>query len=420
MKKNIYVLALAALGLALPAAAQNRAVSLEKATLNGRQCAAMEVLEAQIAADPAMGKRLAAIEAHTQAFVSTPAALRGTTATVTIPVVVHVVYNTAAQNVPQSQIDAQIRVLNEDFAKMNADASRVPSAFAGAAAATNVRFVLAQRDPNGLATTGVVRKSTKTRSFSSNDFVKYSSKGGSDAWPRDKYLNLWLCNLGQGLLGYAQFPGGAAATDGVVCLYSSTPGGAATNYNKGRTATHEIGHWLNLRHIWGDASCGNDLVSDTPTQQTSNGGCPAFPHVTCSNGPSGDMFMNYMDYTYDNCMYMFTAGQSARMDALFAAGGARAALLASNGGTAPRVATASAPVYSLYPNPATDVLNLRTGAATKANVSVAVYDLRGKELKNVRFDAATGQLDVRSLDKGIYRITINNGEQVTQQSFMKE
>ncbi|GAA4393257.1 M43 family zinc metalloprotease [Hymenobacter koreensis] len=420
MKQHFYALALGLLTVALPAAAQNNASFLEKEAAAKRQCAAMDVLEAQIAADPSRAKRMADIEAHTRAFESTPVAQRGTGVTITIPVVVHVVYNTAAQNVSQAQIDAQIRVLNEDFAKTNADISNLPAGFLDEAGSTNVQFVLAKRSPTGAATTGVIRRQTKTRSFSSNDFVKYTSRGGSDAWPADKYLNLWLCNLGNGLLGYAQFPGGPAATDGVVCLYSSVPGGTASNYNKGRTATHEVGHWLNLRHIWGDATCGNDFVADTPTQQTSNGGCPSYPKVTCSNGPDGDMFMNYMDYTYDACMYMFTNGQSARMDALFTTGGARASLITSNGGIAPRTAMAAAPAYSLYPNPATDVLNLRNGAATPAELSVTVYDIHGLQLKGARYDAATGQLDVRNLPKGMYRLTIKNGDQVTQQSFIKE
>jgi hypothetical protein len=226
-------------------------------------------------------------------------------------------------------------VLNKDFAKTNADASLIPAAFAGAAAATNVRFTLAKRDPSGAATNGIIHKSTRVKSWSSNDAVKQSKRGGDDAWDTSKYLNIWVCDLGNGLLGYAQLPGGSASTDGVVVLYSSLPGGTAVPYDKGRTATHEVGHWLNLRHIWGDASCGNDLVSDTPTQQTSNYGCPTFPKVTCSNGPDGDMFMNYMDYTNDACMYMFSSGQSSRMNALFASGGARASLLTSNGDVAP-------------------------------------------------------------------------------------
>jgi hypothetical protein len=324
--------------------------------------------------------------------------------------VVHVVYNTSAQNVSQAQIDAQIRVLNEDFAYTNPE-STTTYQYSNVAAPTNVRFVLAKRDPNGNATSGVVRVATRTRSFSSNDFVKYTSKGGSDAWPRDKYLNVWLCNLGQGLLGYAQFPGGNAATDGVVCLYSSVPGGTASNYNGGRTATHEVGHWLNLRHIWGDATCGNDFVADTPTQQTSNGGCPA-PKSTCSN--TGDMFMNYMDYTYDRCMYMFTGGQSNRMDAVFATGGARVALASSTGGTAPRPSLAS--TATIFPNPATEVLNV---TLTDKATSVRVFDLRGREMTQAHYNG-NGQVDVAALPKGLYYLLLSNGAQVSHQRFEKE
>ncbi|TGE21686.1 T9SS type A sorting domain-containing protein [Hymenobacter aquaticus] len=426
MKKNFYAIALACLGLGnFAAQAQDQRAAPADLTSTGmlptRQCATMDVLEAQMAADPSLAKRMAAVERHTAQVLSGSAANR-ITATVTIPVVVHVVYNTTAQNISQAQIDAQIKVLNDDFAKANADASLVPSAFAGVAAGTNVRFVLAKRDPSGAPTTGVIRKSTKTRSFSSNDFVKYSNKGGSDAWPASQYLNLWFCNLGQGLLGYAQFPGGAAATDGVVCLYSSVPGGSATNYNKGRTATHEVGHWLNLRHIWGDASCGNDLVADTPTQQTSNGGCPTFPHVTCGN--QGDMSMNYMDYTYDACMYMFTSGQSARMDALFTTGGSRASLLTSLGGTAPRMAASntfgSAAEVAMYPNPASNVLNLTLPQTTASKAwSVQVYDLQGHQMKQATYNGQ-GQVSVAQLPKGLYQMTLTNGEQTIRQRFEKQ
>jgi hypothetical protein len=142
-----------------------------------------------------------------------------------------------------------------------------------------------------------------------------------------------------GILGYAQFPGGAASTDGVVLQFNTvgsrtTPGSGAP-YNLGRTATHEVGHWLNLRHIWGDANCGSDLVSDTPTHQTSNGGCPAYPKTNTCAGGGTEMTMNYMDYTNDVCMYMFSAGQKARAQALFATGGFRVGLLTSVGCNAP-------------------------------------------------------------------------------------
>jgi hypothetical protein len=143
-----------------------------------------------------------------------------------------------------------------------------------------------------------------------------------DPRPTTKYLNFWICNLGEGLLGYAQFPGGPAKTDGVVILYTAfgTTGAAAAPFNLGRTATHEVGHWLNLRHIWGDKTdcSGSDQVSDTPKAQMPNYGTPTWPHISCNNGPNGDMFMNYMDYVDDAAMFMFTQGQAARLNATLA------------------------------------------------------------------------------------------------------
>lgn len=295
--------------------------------------------------DPEYVKQREQIEQHTQQYVQNPTQTR---AVVTIPVVVHVVYNTATQNISDAQIQSQMTVLNNDFRKLNADWTLTPSAFQGLVADCEVNFCLAQQDPNGNPTTGIVRKSTTVTSFSSNNAVKYDAQGGSNAWDRSRYLNIWVCNLGGGLLGYAQFPGGGAATDGVVCTHTGfgTTGTAAAPFNKGRTATHEVGHWLNLYHIWGDdgTGCtGSDQVGDTPNAGGPNYGCPGFPKVSCSNGPNGDMFMNYMDYTDDACMYMFTAGQKTRLSALFAVGGARASLTTSNGCTPPSGTTCGTP-----------------------------------------------------------------------------
>ncbi|GAB3232691.1 hypothetical protein GCM10027346_20110 [Hymenobacter seoulensis] len=337
MKQTIYALALACMGLGASLTAEAQTV---------RQCSTMENLAAQLAADPTMAQRLSNIENQTRQFQADPVAQR-TTAVITIPVVVHVLYNTTAQNISDAQIQSQITVLNEDFSKTNADVSKTPSAFAGLAANANIQFVLAKRTPSGTATTGIERKSTTITSWGTDDKMKSTATGGLNAWDATKYLNLWVCNLSGGVLGYAQFPGGPVSTDGVVILTSAfgRGGSASAPFNLGRTGTHEVGHWLNLRHIWGDASCGNDLVSDTPTQQTSNYGCPSFPKVTCSNGPNGDMFMNYMDYTDDACMYMFSNGQSSRMNALFATGGARVGLVTSTGGTAPGGTTPTTPTY---------------------------------------------------------------------------
>ncbi len=301
-----------------------------------RSCGSMDYLNSQIQNDPTIIQRMLNIETQTQGFHST---LNKGISVITIPVVVHVLYNTTTQNISQAQIQSQIDILNADYRKLNADTANVPNLFKSLVADTKVEFILAKRDPAGNATNGVVRKQTTTTSFTTNDNVKYTSKGGDDAWASNSYLNLWVCPLGGGLLGYAQFPGsGSALTDGVVINVTAfgNTGTAAAPYNKGRTATHEVGHWLNLYHIWGDdsgACTGTDNVGDTPNQGAENYGCPTFPHVSCSN--TSDMFMNYMDYTDDACMFMFSSGQGVRMNALFASGGARASLLSSLGGIAP-------------------------------------------------------------------------------------
>ncbi|MBV9209115.1 MAG: zinc metalloprotease [Acidobacteria bacterium] len=237
----------------------------------------------------------------------------------TIPVVVHVVFRTAAENISTSQIKSQIAALNKDYRATNPDRSKVPAVWKGLITDARIQFKLATKDPQGHSTTGITRTQTTRTSFGSNDSVKSAATGGKNAWPTNRYLNIWVCTLGGGLLGYAQFPGGPAATDGVVILNTAfgTNGTATAPFNRGRTATHEIGHWLNLRHIWGDTEhCeGTDFVADTPNAQQPNFGTPTFPHVTCNNGPNGDMFMNYMDYVDDAAMFMFTSGQVARMSA---------------------------------------------------------------------------------------------------------
>ncbi len=300
-----------------------------------RSCASHDVLQEQLLNNPELLQRLEEIEQHTHDHINTGGVQERIL--VTIPVVFNIVYNTTAENISDAQIQSQLNILNEDFRKLNADVANTPSLFAGVVADCEINFCLATRDPNGNATTGIRRQSTTVTAFGSNDAVKFTAQGGLDAWPAASYLNFWVCDLSGGLLGYAQFPGGAAATDGVVCDYQYTGniGTATAPFNLGRTATHEVGHWLNLRHIWGDATCGSDLVTDTPTHNTSNGGCPTYPHLSTCSGTPVEMTMNYMDYTDDACMYMFTTGQKARMQALFGSGGARASLLTSLGCSTP-------------------------------------------------------------------------------------
>lgn len=300
------------------------------------RCGTMERLAYLMQQDPTVRQRMEAIEAQTRAYLSSQAyqAHQRTQNVILIPVVVHIVYRTASENLSDAQVQSQIAVLNEDFRRLNADTVNTPSLFRGVAADAQIQFCLATRDPLGNPTSGITRTQTTKTSFSVyTDDVKFSSQGGRDAWPTDQYLNIWVCNLAGGVLGYAQFPGGGpASTDGVVIGYQyfGRGGSAQAPYNKGRTATHEVGHWLNLRHIWGDAQCGDDFVSDTPVQEQANYGCPSFPHPTCGN--TSDMFMNFMDYTDDACMNLFTQGQKARMRAVLTApNGYRASILSSQG-----------------------------------------------------------------------------------------
>jgi hypothetical protein len=311
--KKLFLTSLAAAMLFAGCQKNNLANDEQAAVPSQRSCASMEVLSQLMKDDPTLESRMNADELIVQQNMADHKTARLVNGVIEIPVVINVLYRTAAENVSQAQIQSQIDVLNEDYNATNADFNKVPSLFTGLKANVGIRFVLDQ----------VIRKSTNKKSWSANDAMKKSNQGGINPTSPTTKLNIWVCTLGQGLLGYAQFPGGSSATDGVVLLNKGfgRTGTATAPYNLGRSATHEVGHWLNLRHIWGDATCGNDLVSDTPTQKTSNFGCPAFPHKTCSN--NGDMSMNYMDYTDDACMYMFSNGQKSRIMATFASGGPR-------------------------------------------------------------------------------------------------
>lgn len=234
-----------------------------------------------------------------------------------ISVVVHVLQSPGAGKVTAAQIASQLKVLNQDFRAKNTDRKKAPAVWKGLVADAMIEFQLATKDPKGKATTGILHVPTKEVAFGQNDSMKDPKRGGSAPWPADRYLNIWVCQLKDGLLGYAQFPGGPAATDGVVISLNAfgTTGTAQAPFNKGRTCTHEVGHFLNLRHIWGDTpDCsGGDGVDDTPNAEGPNFGTPAFPSISCQNGPNGDMFMNYMDYVDDVAMFMFTPEQVARM-----------------------------------------------------------------------------------------------------------
>ena len=277
-----------------------------------RGCASHEVHEQQLRENPELAAKMQEIERFTQNAITNGRLVNGK---IQIPVVVNVLYRTAAENISLTQIQSQIDVLNKDFNATNSDFNQVPTVFSGVKANVGISFVL----------DAVYRKSTTKTSWGTRDAMKKSTQGGINPTSPTTKLNLWVCTIGGGILGYAQFPGGSSATDGVVIdsKYLGTTGTATAPFNKGRTATHEVGHWMNLRHIWGDTTCGSDLVSDTPTHNTANYGIPAFPHYSTCAGTPIEMTMNYMDYTDDAGMYMFSNGQKSRMLAIFASGGSR-------------------------------------------------------------------------------------------------
>ena len=231
-----------------------------------------------------------------------------------IPVVFHILYENENENISLEQIQSQLDVLNQDFNRTNSDANQTPSEFQNVAADCNINFCLAQRTPNNDSTSGITYTSTDINSFSLYDNrIFHDSLGGKTIWNPKRYLNIYVCDL-TNALGFASFPGGTESRDAVVINYSNFGTiDLSPPFNKGRTATHELGHWLNLLHIWGDGNCGNDQVQDTPIQDTENYGCPSHPSPTCSN--NGDMFQNFMDYTNDACMNLFTNGQKDRMHA---------------------------------------------------------------------------------------------------------
>lgn len=301
-----------------------------------KNCQSMVVLNRKLKENPGLYQKMYNVEKHTRKTIAakkptgTPGGGNGNgngsgdgdggndpgpyTGAVSIPVVINILEDFSGQ-VTLAQISSQIDILNEDFNNKNPNTSSVPAEFADRVANCNISF--------GPIT--INRKISTKSSWGTNDSMKDPNQGGIAVTDPSSNLNIWVCNIGGGILGYAQFPGDPdVAGDGIVIgidYFGETSG----PYGDGRTATHEVGHWLNLRHIWGDGRCKqDDFVADTPSSDRSNGGCPSYPTVHCR---TIDMTMNYMDYVYDDCMYMFTNGQNDRMRALFADGGERVGLV---------------------------------------------------------------------------------------------
>ena len=383
----------------------------------------MQHLEYQKANDPAYAAMHDQAEAQLQAYVASHSNLRSSSASAiyTIPVVVHVVYRTTGQNISDAQIQSQIDVLNEDFGRTNPDTVNTPVPFQSIAAATNFQFCLARRDPSGNLTNGIERRSTTTTSWSTNDNVKHYSNGGLDAWDVNQYLNIWVCSIGGGILGYGEFPGTVHTnTYGVVIIFNSfgRVGLVSPPYNEGRTCTHEISHCFNLYHIWGDdaGTCGgSDQVADTPNQTDATYGCYTFPHTdACSASSPGIMYMNYMDYSDDACLNMFTRLQASRMyNSIHAY---YPSLLSSSACQLPDGIDEDALsnlTFSVYPNPSEGMINLDMFSSNifSEKITVRVLNTMGQIVLEQDITNPVGQvypLDLTGQPGGIYLVNVSD------------
>jgi hypothetical protein len=396
------------------------------------KCATMKILEQRIKKDPAIQVRMEQSEIEAQKWISANGKTKNAKMLVSIPVVVHVLYNNATQNISTAQIQSQIDILNDDFGLFNSDSLDESHPFWQFTADTEIEFCLASLDPDGNATSGITRTFTDSPSFSGNGDEKFTSSGGIDNWDPTEYLNIWVCDLSAsgGTLGYAAFPADLASNpdeDGVVINYTAfgDMGTAVAPNDLGRTATHEVGHWLNLRHIWGDDICGDDFVADTEIAEDANYNCPIFPHnanSNCGSGDDGEMYMNYMDYVDDYCMVMFTAGQATRMQS--ALNGDRSALLTSSGcdNTSGLSDILLENTFTIYPNPNNGNFIVNSQLKATENVNISLYNLLGakiQEFNNVK--SYPFQMSVTDLPNGSYFVKFNSGKNaITKKVFISK
>ena len=316
-----------------------------------------------------------------------------------IPVVVHVLYNNEDQNISDARVFSQIETLNNDYNALNIELDDIPEEFQNVIGTVGFNFCLVQEDLNGNSFTGINRVYTNIESFQGfSDDMKKSDQGGVDAWDTENYLNIWVCDLNGNTLGFSTMPGDDPDIDGVVIDYqyfgvdllSTNP------YNLGRTGTHELGHYFNLEHTF-YAGCSDwDGCDDTPALLSPTYGCPSYPQEACQ---SNNMTMNYMDYTNDACMSMFTICQAERMiDALL---NYRSNLIASTSCSVSLNDVTQPKDISIYPNPIIDFLHINI-----KNAQVSISDISGRMLFN-NYIIAGQNLDVSFLSPGTYFLSVN-------------
>jgi hypothetical protein len=393
------------------------------ATAQKQKCATVYLLEKRIEKNSSIKQRLKQSEIKTQKNIALLRQSKKALQIINIPVVVHVLWHKPIENISTEQIMSQMDVLNEDFRLKNSDTLPQTHPFWKYMADTQINFCLANTDENGNATTGITRTYTDSISFKGQGYEKYTASGGKDNWDPTQYLNLWVCNLDSSsgnTLGYSAFPAEMAispADDGVVIRYETfgrtgTAGSGGWTYNSlGRTATHEVGHWFNLNHIWGDDTCGDDLVIDTPPAYESNYGCNGFPYnanSACGSDLNGEMFMNYMDYSDDDCMNMFTLGQAERMQAVL--NGERIGILTSKGYiNIPNnvVENFIENAITVSPNPNDGVFVINYNNFNLKNTSITVVNILGETIKKIeRIESNAVQINLSGYTNGVYYVQI--------------
>lgn len=376
-----------------------------------QRCISQERLAAYLQQNP----EAEASRAELEHFIQLQEAVQ-TRSSIDIPVVFHIVWNTEEDNISDEQIISQLQVLNQDFRRANNSAGLIPSIFQPLAADMELNFCLARRTPDGAPTNGILRRQTSLsfmgdRIANGRKSVCYTSDGGSDAWDTGRYINVWVARR-QFFPAEASFPGmGTASEDGIIISppFVGKTGSAASNqpYHLGRTLTHELGHYFNLYHLWGPGQTGScsqsDEVADTPTQSKSYlGECPTHPQITCG---SADMFMNFMNYTDDACMAMFSNGQKNRVWAAIAA--ARPGLMAASEGCSPVSAVPEpqqATLFEIVQNPAGERILLRTTAPVGQRFDWQLVSVWGISVRRGTWMVAGNEqsIDVSGLPAGMY------------------
>jgi hypothetical protein len=385
------------------------------------RCAGVEYEQSIKQTQPQLTQRLLEVEQLIRQGMESGQWQRTQEGTLVIPVVFHNLYHLPSEKISEQQVQAQLKTLNDCFRMRNADTVNTRSVFKPYAADCEIEFRLAISDPRRRSTSGIVRYYTPISSWKMGDDMKSTSKMGADGWDSKSYLNIWVCRM-EKFAGFTSVIGSDPKLDGIVLDLGAIGAGQ-------KTLVHEVGHWLGLKHLWGDEYCGDDGVSDTPKQASYTPGCPSTPRITCGNNPTGDMYNNYMDFTNDACMTLFTEGQKRRMRTLLANGGLRGSLSNSPGLKLPLIAemplAEQDPTWlepKLFPNPATSYVQIDLSYDRRwVGQSYRIIDLQGRVRMQGAITSVIHQFELTGLDKGYYLLEARRTDGVVYKTkFLKQ